>query len=179
MFLYTPAWSLNGLCSQALGSCNPILVGYWLQLTVIICTIMSIPISIGYFYVSDLINAVSDDPQVVEYSKEFAHYAVLFLWTNSTLAAIRLYHQSLEIVTPFTIISTITIILNIAGNQLWLYGLDINIGGWRIKFDGLGFIGSPLATSASVCLQLIMYYLWGFKIKKYHIKHGVNGVDGH
>jgi len=171
MFVYTPAWSLNSLCSQALGSGNPIMVGYWLQLTIIICSIICIPVSIGYFYVSDLINAVSDDAQVVEYSKEFAHYAVLFLWTNAMLAAIRLYHQSLEIVRPFTIISVIAILLNIAGNQLWLYGLDINIGGWNIKFNGLGFIGSPLATSTSMCIQLIMYYLWCFKIKKYHLKH--------
>eukprot|EP00486_Rosalina_sp_Unknown_P012220 CAMPEP_0201578444 /NCGR_PEP_ID=MMETSP0190_2-20130828/25312_1 /ASSEMBLY_ACC=CAM_ASM_000263 /TAXON_ID=37353 /ORGANISM="Rosalina sp." /LENGTH=196 /DNA_ID=CAMNT_0048011627 /DNA_START=19 /DNA_END=605 /DNA_ORIENTATION=+ len=33
MFVNTPAWSLNGLCSQALGSGNRIMVGYWLQLT--------------------------------------------------------------------------------------------------------------------------------------------------
>jgi len=172
MFVYTPAWSLNGLCSQALGSGNSVMVGYWLQLTIIICTIICIPVSIGYFYVSDLIHAFSDDPEVVEYSKQFAHYALLFLWTNAMMATIRLFHQSLEVVTPFTIISMIAIALNVLGNQLWLYGLHVNVfGEWTVHLKGLGFIGSPLATSTSMCVQLAMYYVWCFQIKKYHLVH--------
>lgn len=171
LLVYSPAWSLNGLCSQALGSGNSKMAGYWLQLTVIICTLVCIPVSIGYFFISDLIGLMSHDSEVVEYSKLFSHFAVLWLWTNAMNSTMRLFHQSLEIVTPFTCISTIAIVLNIAVNQLWIHGFHAHVFGHNLDIDGLGFIGSPLATSTSFMLQLVMCYLWCFVVKKYFIAH--------
>merc|ERR1719273_2363918 len=114
---------------------------------------------------------MSHDAEVVEYSKKFAHFAVLWLWTNAMLSAIRLFHQSLEIVTPFTCISTIAIVLNIAGNQLWIHGFRAHLFGHDVNIEGLGFIGSPLATSSSFLLQLTMCFVWCFVIRKYYIVH--------
>jgi len=169
--VYSPAWSLNGLCSQALGSGNRKMAGYWLQLTVILCTLICVPVSIGYFFISNLIALMSHDAEVVGYSQLFAHFAVLFLWTNAMNATMRLFHQSLEIVTPFTVISTIAIVLNIAANQLWIHGLHAHVFGYNVDIKGLGFIGSPLATSTSFLLQMVMCYIWCFAVKRYFIVH--------
>merc|ERR1740131_644376 len=99
---------------------------------------MCIPVSIGYFFVSDLIGLMSHDEAVIHFSEQFAHYAVLFLWTNAMCSGIRQFHQSLEITVPFTAISMIAIVLNIIGNQLWISGLNVSIFGFVISFEGLG-----------------------------------------
>ena len=83
----------------------------------------------------------------------------------------RQFHQSLEITVPFTAISMLAIAFNIVGNQLWINGLNISIFGLVISFDGLGFVGSPLATSTSFVLQLALYYVWCFVHKQYHLTH--------
>eukprot|EP01084_Bolivina_argentea_P113819 202775_1 len=127
LFVYSPAWSLNGLCSQALGSGNKKMAGYWLQLCIIICSIITLPVYIGYFFVGDLISLVSTDESVIHFTKLFAHYSSLFLWTSAMMFCIRLFHQSLEIVNPFTMISMFAIATNILGNKLWIYGLNLNV----------------------------------------------------
>ena len=53
---------------------------------------------------------------------------------------------------PGTIVAVCAIPLNIGFNQFFIYGA----GSWK----GLGFIGSPLASTATATMQLLIYYVY-------------------
>ena len=106
-------YSVNALCSQALGTNNKAMVGYWFQLALIMGTLQSIPCSIAYYYSSDIVTLINHDPDVIKYTKLFTHYGVLMLWLDAVLTAIGAFHRSLEIVKPFTIITVVMIGINI------------------------------------------------------------------
>ena len=170
MFVYSPAWSLNGLCSQAIGAGNPTLAGNWLQLSIGYCTIISLPSLIVYWYIADIIGIFENDNNVVYYARIFSHYASSWLLLSAINMAIRGYLQSIEVILPLTIVPIITITFDAAMNYFLIYGITINIFNINIDWNGLGFIGSPLATLSSVLLQLILFYMWCFMYKKHHIK---------
>ncbi len=62
---------------------------------------------------------------------------------------------------PATFCSGTTMLLNIFFNQVFIYG--------AFGFEGLGFIGSPLATVTSTYLQLTLFLLYTVVWKKYHV----------
>ncbi|ETO19927.1 hypothetical protein RFI_17293, partial [Reticulomyxa filosa] len=80
--------------------------------------------------------------------------------------AIRQYFQALQIVYPATVVSVISIAMNILFNQLLIHG--IHLGSLHMK--GLGFKGSPLATTVSITFQLLLFYSYAIMFRKYHKK---------
>ena len=64
---------------------------------------------------------------------------------------------------PATIVCFASVFFNIGANKLLIHGL----GGWQ----GLGFIGSPLATALSFCFQITVFGLYAIVYKGYHRPH--------
>lgn len=60
--------------------------------------------------------------------------------------------QAQNIVLPGTIVAVCAIPLNVGFNQLFIYG----VGSWK----GLGFVGSPIASTMTATVQLLLYYLY-------------------
>lgn len=177
-FLFAPAYGLNSLCSQAIGAGNPKLAGNWLQLSLVISTIMLIPSFIILFFVDKIISPFEHDTDVLHYASLFGKYSTCFLFPTFVYMAIRQYFQALQIVHPATIVSIISVGINVLLNQILIYGLHLNIFNNKINinFKGLGFIGSPLATTFSLTFQLSLFCCYAILYKKYPTKAGLYHV---
>eukprot|EP01084_Bolivina_argentea_P000574 1075_1 len=171
-FLFTPSYGLNSLCSQAIGAGNNKLAGNWLQLALLISTIMLIPTFLILFNVKLIISPFEHNENILYYASIFGQYSTCFLCVTFIYMAIRQYFQSLQIVYPATIVSIISVAINILLNQILIYGLYINHTNIHINWNGFGFIGSPLATTFSTIFQLLLFYIYAILYKKYPIKSG-------
>ena len=174
-FLFAPAYGLNSLCSQAIGAGNPKLAGNWLQLSLGISSVMLIPSFIILFFVKDIISPFEHDKDVLKYASIFGRYSTCFLIPTFVYMAIRQYFQALQIVHPATIVSVLSVGMNLLLNQVLIYGVHIDWHNIQIEWNGLGFIGSPLATTCSLIFQLTSFCLYAVLFKQYPKKSGAWG----
>ena len=85
--------------------------------------------------------------------------------------AIRQYLQVLDVVWCVTVIDILSIGLDAAVNQFYMYGIP------SLEWNGWGFVGSPIATVTTCFIQLIILYFYAFWWKQYHVlyypKHAI------
>ena len=120
---------------------------------------------IVYWYIADIIIFESDD-QVI------SRYAGCWFLLGSIIIAIRCYLQSIEVILTLSIISIITICCDAPLKYTLIYGIHSHLFNAFIntEWDGLRFIGSPLATLSSVIIQLLLSYLLCSYYEKYHLR---------
>ncbi|GLE00496.1 hypothetical protein PINS_up009253 [Pythium insidiosum] len=159
-FIQFSIQAINTLCSQAYGAGNNHLVGIWLQTAIAFAIVGSIPVMIWYMCVGKFIAITLDDPETVHFGSQFASIMALGLIPQYIYGACSTYFASQGIIMPATVCSALTMLMNIAFNQFYIYGAF----GWK----GLGFIGSPLATVTSTCLQLTLFLSYTVLWKGYH-----------
>jgi MATE family multidrug resistance protein len=156
------AVSLCTLCGQAYGAKNYELVGIWLQLGLISLTIFSIPVMISYFYVDHILSFITSDKEVLRLARIYAAWSSPTVLPQGIYCALRQYLQAQEIVNPATIVSVLSVGVCFISNYILIYGIG--------PFDGLGFIGSPIAQVVASIFQpvaLVAYACW---YKGYHKK---------
>lgn len=110
--------------------------------------------------VGHMISLTMDDEETVAFGRTFAQIMALGLIPQYLYGAISTYFAAQGVIMPATFCSTFTMILNIGLNQVFIYG----IGSW----PGLGFIGSPVATVTSTCVQLTLYCLYTLGYRRAH-----------
>ncbi|EQC39387.1 hypothetical protein SDRG_03589 [Saprolegnia diclina VS20] len=159
-FIQFAIQAISTLCSQAYGAGNNSLVGTWLQTSIVFAVLGAIPVMIWYMFVGEMIALTMDDPETVMYGSEFARIMAIGLIPQYIYGCLTTYFATLGVIMPATICSCFTMLLNIFFNQLFIYGWD--------GFGGFGFIGSPLATVASTCVQLVLFVLYTIVWQKYH-----------
>ncbi|KDO35464.1 hypothetical protein SPRG_00311 [Saprolegnia parasitica CBS 223.65] len=159
-FIQFAIQAISTLCSQAYGAGNNSLVGTWLQTSIVFAVVGAIPVMIWYMFVGEMIALTMDDPETVMYGSEFARIMAIGLIPQYIYGCLTTYFATLGVIMPATICSCFTMLLNIFFNQLFIYGWD--------GFGGFGFIGSPLATVASTCVQLLLFVLYTIVWQKYH-----------
>ncbi|TMW62602.1 hypothetical protein Poli38472_005220 [Pythium oligandrum] len=159
-FIQFSIQAINTLCSQAYGAGNNKLVGIWLQTAILFAVVGAIPVMIWYMCVGHFISITMDDEETVYYGSQFAMVMAIGLIPQYIYGACSTYFASQGIIMPATICSALTMVLNIFFNQFFIYGAF----GWK----GLGFIGSPLATVTSTCIQLTLFLLYTVVWKQYH-----------
>lgn len=74
-------------------------------------------------------------------TNEFARWNLLSLWPLIAFQAFTIWLESIEIIWPTTVVTIVFVLVAWGLNQLFIKGLF----GW----DGMGFIGSPIASSVS------------------------------
>eukprot|EP00056_Hartaetosiga_gracilis_P010963 m.164005 g.164005 ORF g.164005 m.164005 type:complete len:441 (-) comp13419_c0_seq3:216-1538(-) len=89
-------------------------------------------------------------------------WSCLYIIPLGWYSAIRMYFQVQSVVLPSVIVSVVAIFINIGFNSLFIHGS----GNWK----GLGFIGSPLASTATMFAQLLLFLLYTVWWKGYHKK---------
>jgi len=151
---------LNQVCSQAIGAGNPKLAGNWLQLCLVLTAISSIPVIVLFYFSGDIVKVFINDKDVVADGRIYAHVAFLVFLPAVIYMALRQFFQAAQIVIPATIVSLLTIGVNILLNQVFVKGIA--------GFGGLGIKGSPLATLCAFFFQIstflsIMIYMGYFK----------------
>lgn len=160
VLVQSAAYALNSICSQAIGANNPKLAGNWLQLSIVICSILCIPMIVAYFWTEPVVALLDTEPGVASYAQEFNELASSIVWPTYMYMAVRQYFQALQIVMPATIVSFLTIGVNVGLNYLLVFGVS--------TWGGLALRGSPLATLGSMLFQLGAFLGYAVVYKGYH-----------
>jgi len=155
--------AVTTLAAQARGVGNKKLVGEWLQTALFIGMILVIPSMIAFYNIHYIIALTMKDEQTVDYARQFAQTMMYALPAQYAYAALNSYFATIGVVMPATFVSCITASTNIVFNYVFIYGYG--------SFEGLGFRGSPLATVCSSWLQLLIFWTYTCKIKKYHTEY--------
>ncbi|KAL9656575.1 hypothetical protein ABK040_012158 [Willaertia magna] len=151
---------INGqetLVSQAFGAKNFRLMGIVLNRSLIITIGFLIPISIAMFfgnYILTLLQMIGHStefsPRVIELTIQFVRYLIPGLFPFAVFRGLSSFFISQSIMWPSIIISVVVMIVNLLLNLLLVFGIP-NV------WDGLGFIGAPIATSITRVLMLLSY----------------------
>ncbi|CAK4416999.1 unnamed protein product [Aphanomyces euteiches] len=160
VFVQFSIQAISTLCSQAHGAGNPHLVGVWLQTALVFAMLSAIPVTIWYIFVGEMVALTMSDADTLAFAAEFACIMTLGLLPQYVYAALVAYFAAQDVVMPATVISVITMGMNILFNQVFIHGVN----GWH----GLGFIGSPLAAVTSSFFQLALFVLYTIVWKKHH-----------
>ena len=84
---------LNTLVGQAYGAKNYQLCGTWLHMSVVLLTILTIPVVVYYFYVESLVAFMTDDPEVIRLAGKFARWCSLSAWPQVYMFGRGAYHS--------------------------------------------------------------------------------------
>ena len=163
VFVWSSAYALNSVCAQAIGANNPKLAGNWLQLALAFVSLLSVPVIGAHFLTGRVLTLIYGPAKIaraVRFSQTINNFASLAFWPTVVYMALRQYFQAMEVVKPATLVSGLSVGVNIGLNQLLIWG----VGAWH----GLGLKGSPLATFASTLFQLCAFYVFAIVVKKYH-----------
>ena len=108
-------------------------------------------------------DSTTDYAEVGRLGQLYNEWASTGLLPTVWYMAIRQFMQALQIVKPATVVSLLAVGANVGFNYLFIWGL-----GPDSSWQGLGFKGSPIATTVSLCLQLGLFCAYAFGYKKYH-----------
>ncbi|TMW65198.1 hypothetical protein Poli38472_009365 [Pythium oligandrum] len=162
MAVWSGTAPITTLCGQAWGAKNGELAGIWLQMGLVITSILMIPIFIWYWSVGIVLESSTDDEQVVELGIRFARIVSFSIWPALIYACVRLYFQAMGIVAPTTVVGTVSLGVSVTANYVLIYGA----WGW----GGMGFDGSPLATVIASWFQPIALISYAVLYKKMHLQ---------
>ncbi|KAG2521008.1 hypothetical protein JM16_006477 [Phytophthora kernoviae] len=104
----------------------------------------------------------TDDAEVVYLGVRFARILSLSIWPSLVYACFRLYFQSMGIMSPVTVVGTLSIGVAVAANYFLIFGAF----GWA----GLGFDGSPMSTVIAAWFQPIALIGYCIFYKKMHLQ---------
>ena len=175
-FLYRAYGSaLNTLCSQSYGAGNFQLVGYWLQQGLVFSTISSVFVALLWWFTADVLRLIAIDSDIAALGGTFARWSILWLVPQIWMECLQRYFQSIHVIFPALVLNAVFVVINAGLNLLLISGIP---SGWFPSFlssnlhsqgwEGLGFIGSPIATAISRWLMLICFWLYTCAYKRYH-----------
>jgi len=145
--------------SQAIGAGNSQLAGVWLQLAVVHIIFAMIPvISVCIFFVDDILLLLGFNPEIASFSVTYAKWMAVSQIPNCWYMCLRFFFQAQGITRPAMYNGIVFLFVNALLDWFFIFYLD------------LGFVGAPIATSTSRCLQLLVYWVFMFVIKKEHVK---------
>jgi len=154
-----PALILNQLCSQAIGAGNPKLASVWFQIAEVVSFPFCIVSVFVVFHVGEILSWMYNDELLIDYGTQFGHVGFMILVLSIQYGIIRQFLQGIFIVKPAMYVSILFTVLNFAANYYFIYTL------------GLGFIGAPIATSASFFGQIACLTAYVFLFRQLHIPY--------
>lgn len=160
--VWSGATALITLCGQAWGAKNGELTGVWLQIGLGVVSVLSLPVMLWYWSIGYVLEMSTRDDEVVQLGVRFARILSLSIWPSLVYACFRLYFQSMGIMSPVTVVGTLSIGVACAANYTLIFGAF----GW----GGLGFDGSPMATVIAAWFQPLSLISYCVFWKKRHLQ---------
>lgn len=74
---------INALGAQCYGAGNKQLVGVWLQIAVVCCSIAAVPAIVLFMFVEPMLKPIIQDAEVRHLAGEFARWSALSIWPAS------------------------------------------------------------------------------------------------
>eukprot|EP00759_Apiculatamorpha_spiralis_P053662 PhF_6_TR6295/c0_g1_i1/m.9534/K03327/TC.MATE, SLC47A, norM, mdtK, dinF; multidrug resistance protein, MATE family len=138
--------ALSALCAQAIGAKNMSLAGAWVVNGLLIQYVALIPVCFAWWFTADVLQAVGIRDVIANLASKFARYSILYLYPTITHQSLVVWASAQHIVYPQAVVNFIGFAANFGFNFLFL-------ATW-------GYIGSPIATTATKILQCIVFISW-------------------
>ena len=156
--------ALIALTAQAIGAKNPKMAGIWLQTSLFAITLFALPIGVFWWFTGDflrLLGSAGPDERVANLAAKFARYSLIWLIPSALNSAFAQWLNGQRLVKPTIPLNVFFVAYNAAANIVLVHGIP----GW---FDGMGFIGSPLATASTKILRGIAIFVYIVYIRGLH-----------
>lgn len=150
--------TLNTLAAQAHGAGHGAAAGVWLQ-TALLCVVpATVAAGAAFAATAPVLRAVGFDADQAGLAGQFAAVYAASLPPMHAFVLLSNFLQSRGIVGPVLCVNAGLLPLNAALNAVLVFGLPAGAwgGGWR----GLGFVGSPLATSLTAAVAPVALGVW-------------------
>lgn len=143
--------ALETLCGQAYGARLYRMLGLYLQSSLIMSAVVSVLISVLWWFTEPLLLCLHQDAQVSRAAAVFIRYQIPGLFAFSFMQCVLRYLQTQSVVLPLVVCSAVPFALHIALNHLL-----VNVLGW-------GLAGASAAISTTFwlsCVMLLGYVMW-------------------
>ncbi|CAO3644649.1 unnamed protein product [Cunninghamella echinulata] len=145
------ATALDSLMTQAWsGATDKTLLGVHLQRSILILSLLLIPISIVWLNVTSLLLFLKQDQQIAEYTGLYLRYLLFGVPPYIYFEVFKKFLQAQGIMQASTYCLLIVAPINIVLNYLFIHQFH------------MGFIGAPLATSCSYWLMFLLLLIYIF-----------------
>ncbi len=149
-FLAGAASAVDTLVAQAFGARDYAACEYWTRIGYLLMTLLSLPAMIIFQYGEWVVGTVlRQDEHLAHLAGQYTKLLLPGLWPLCMFVTMQKSMQARNVLMPSLYIMLLANFLNVGGNYLFIYALD------------MGFSGSPLATSTSrilTCLLTAIYY---------------------
>lgn len=146
------------LGSQAYGAGNLLLVGTWTQVGLVYCLLACAPIAALWFFTEDVLLLVGMAPRVAALAGTFSRYSIAWLAPLTVFQILTAWLQVMGNAYAALIINALFAAVNLGLNVLLVHGVR-HPGTRAVVWRGLGFTGSPIATTASRVGMLASFML--------------------
>ncbi|KAJ7948670.1 Protein DETOXIFICATION [Quillaja saponaria] len=154
-FMIGLSGALETLCGQGFGAKEYRMLGIFLQASCIISFLLSIVISIIWFYTEPILVLFHQDRDISKEAALYMKFLIPGLFAFSLQQNILRFLQTQSIVMPLALLSFIPLIVH------------IGIAYALVHCTPLGFKGAPLATSISLWISIIVLFLYVICAKKF------------
>ncbi|OQR87917.1 Multidrug/Oligosaccharidyl-lipid/Polysaccharide (MOP) Flippase Superfamily [Achlya hypogyna] len=141
---------LDALASQAFGAGNFELIGRYTQKCCLCLTLACVPIAAVWWSCAHGLELIADvAPASVDLARLYARTSILWLWPRLMFQAETVFFQAQQIVLPSAVCSLLAVIFNAILSTCLVYGVG--------SFDGIGFIGCPVAMIVTQYGRLVLF----------------------
>eukprot|EP00937_MAST-01D_sp_MAST-1D-sp2_P002287 g2287.t1 len=144
--------TLQTLAAQAHGARNATLMQTWLKISLALTTLACVPIALSWAYAGSIVRGALGvggcDDVCVKLVRTYSRISIAWLWPSAVYSQLNTFLQTRAVVIPQLVISAAGVGVNVLLNWLFIYRA------------GMGFAGSPLATTATRVLLLLSLVCW-------------------
>lgn len=147
------------LTSQAMGAGNRHLAGVWLLIALAASACFAVPIGVLWMFIGEVLRVVRmpgsehENANVVRLASRFGRLSALWLLPDVATTCFCQWLNGLDCVVPTIPIHLFSVAFNLLGNIVLVHG--VRLGG-QVQWAGLGFDGSPLATTLTTVVRLVL-----------------------
>ncbi|BFG29182.1 hypothetical protein CerSpe_154570 [Prunus speciosa] len=149
--------ALETLCGQGFGAKLYRMLGIYLQASSIISFLVSIIISVVWFYTEPILILLHQDPQISKSAALYMKFLIPGLFAYGFMQNILRFLQTQSVVMPLVFFSLIPVVIHICV----AYAL--------VHWTALGFKGAPLACSISLWIAMLMLAMYVMFAKKFEL----------
>jgi len=156
---------LPTLIGRAIGSGNSKQAGDWVQLNLCYTLVMLIPVCIFLYYGTFrfYVSVFGADLDAAASAQTYMRVYLLVIPIAAVNAVLRSYASAINETTGPMVAAGCAVGLNVIFNQVLVLGIPGH-------FEGLGYIGSPLATALALFTQTLIFVAFSFWWKQAHLK---------
>ncbi|KAG4939720.1 hypothetical protein AAZX31_16G175500 [Glycine max] len=151
------AVGMEPICGQAFGAKRFTLLGLCLQRTILLLLFTSLPISLLWLYMKQILLLCGQDVAIATQAQSYLVYSIPDLIAQSFLHPLRIYLRTQSITLPLTLCASFSILLHIPINYFLVAHLKLGIKG--VALGGV-------LTNFNLVASLILYIVFSGTHKK-------------